>query len=94
MRSQERAWVGWYYQRGGRQIGPVPRSKIVQLITGGQLPRSEQVWRAWNDNDEFRLDPIDAETAVSGERHGPPAGVPPRWLGTSFPRSELLGCVN
>jgi GYF domain 2 len=57
-------WIGWYYRRGRRQVGPVTRSRIARLIVGGQLRRSDQVWKAWNEADEFRLVPAKASEAL------------------------------
>ncbi len=60
----ERNWIGWFYRIGERQVGPVTRNTIARLIVGGQLRRSEQVWRAWNEADEVRLAPAKASEAL------------------------------
>jgi hypothetical protein len=65
--SSDKVWIGWYYRISGRQVGPVPRSRIAQLVAGGQLRRSEEVWQAWAEGDEFRLMSAAAEDAVATE---------------------------
>jgi hypothetical protein len=60
----EQNWIGWFYRTGERRVGPVTRNTIARLIVGGQLRRSEQVWRAWNEADEVRLVPAKASEAL------------------------------
>jgi GYF domain 2 len=88
MTVQERIWVGWYYRVGERQVGPVPRSKISQLVSEGRLQQSAMVWRAWNEGDEFHLEQAEAAVALSGKLPDPPE---PRWrrsAGALLPRAR------
>ena len=80
----EQNWIGWYYRLGERQVGPVTRSRIARLIVGGQLRRSDQVWKAWNEADEFRLVPAKASEALYSS-----STVLPRSIQTSTPSAFL-----
>jgi len=42
-------FLGWYYQQGDEQIGPVTSGEIARLVGGGQLRPSEEVWKGWKD---------------------------------------------
>lgn len=84
-------WVGWFYRHGERRVGPVPRSKIVGLVSGGQLPRSAQVWRAWNHGDEFHFVPTRAAEAVDDVAAAQPGSVAAR-LWRVMHASEA--CIN
>jgi hypothetical protein len=49
-------FLGWYYQQGGEQIGPVSGAEIARLVGCGQLQPSEEVWKGWKDlNNKVRL---------------------------------------
>ena len=72
LQERVRVWVGWYYRLGERKVGPVPRNRIAQLIADGHLQRSEKVWKAWNQGDEFRLDQAEAGEAMRDEPGKPP----------------------
>lgn len=87
-------WVGWFYRLGERRVGPVTRSKIAGLIAGGQLRRSEQVWKAWNEGDEFRLVPTRAAEALSSLPTYRPGSPSARLWRMIHGYSESLESVN
>jgi hypothetical protein len=62
--STEQTWVGWFYNRGGRRLGPVTRSTIAGLVARGQLRHTDPVWKAWSQCDEFQLEPARADEAL------------------------------
>jgi len=88
----ERNWIGWFYRLGERQVGPVPRSKIAALVTGGQMRRGEPVWKAWNEGDEYRLVRTKAEEALVSALLFPP-GAPCARLWTVFAANQME-CEN
>ena len=88
----ERSWVGWFYRLGGRQVGPVTRSKIATLVAGGQMRRGEPVWKAWNEGDEYRLVQTKAEDALDSATPYPP-GTPCARLWTVF-GGKQVECRN
>jgi hypothetical protein len=42
-------FLGWYYQQGGDQIGPVSSDEIARLVGCGQLRPSAEVLKGWKD---------------------------------------------
>jgi uncharacterized RDD family membrane protein YckC len=65
--------VGWYYDQGGQQAGPVGQAELVALIRSGRVAPATRVWRpglagwaAWETVAEL------AASAVP-----PPPGPPP-----------------
>jgi hypothetical protein len=94
MMPQERGWVGWYYQLGERQVGPVPKSRIAQLVAAGQLQPSQKVWRAWNEGVEFHLDQTEARQAMSGDVGSPPGCTGARFRAAFMARCEIPEAVN
>ena len=49
-------FLGWYYDRAGEQIGPVPGAEIARLIADGQLLPSAEVSHGWRDaNNQIRF---------------------------------------
>ncbi len=88
----ERNWVGWFYRDSGRRVGPVTRDKITRLVAGGRLGRSEAVWKAWNEGDEFRLVQTNAEAAFDSTIDGA-FRLPATRLHAGFGRN-FLRCPN
>ena len=37
--------VGWYYDQGGQQAGPVGQAELAELIRSGRVAPATRVWR-------------------------------------------------
>ena len=38
--------VRWYYSKDGCSVGPIDATELKKLAATGQLPRTDQVWKA------------------------------------------------
>ncbi len=87
--------VGWYYDQGGQQAGPVGQAELVELIRSGRVAPATRVWRpglagwaAWETVAEL--------AAMAALPPGPPplstqpAGSPP-FSGNSYAADVLTG---
>ena len=43
-------FLGWFYHRDGRRIGPFPPQEITRLVACGELRACEEVLQAWKDD--------------------------------------------
>ncbi len=87
--------VGWYYDQGGQQAGPVGQAELAELIRSGRVAPATRVWRpglsgwaAWETVAEL--------AAMAALQPGPPplstqpAGSPP-FSGNSYAADVLTG---
>jgi len=35
----------WYYEKDGKQVGPIKKQEILMLLSSNQIPKSTKVWR-------------------------------------------------
>jgi interferon-induced transmembrane protein/uncharacterized protein DUF4339 len=71
----------WYYTRGGQQQGPVEEQALKELLSSGDLPLTELVWREGMGNwqpassvQEFADSARPAESPPPQAGYAPPAG--------------------
>jgi hypothetical protein len=69
--------VGWYYDNGGQQTGPVSQAALVDAIRSGRIAPATRVWRpglagwaAWETV-------LDLAALVAPPLANPAAGAPP-----------------
>jgi uncharacterized RDD family membrane protein YckC len=88
--------VGWYYDQGGQQAGPVGQAELVELIRSGRVAPATRVWRpglagwaAWETVAELAAmaaPPPPGPPPLSTQ----PVGAPP-FSGNSYAAEVLTG---
>jgi len=71
------SFLGWYYQQGGEQVGPVTGEEIARLVGTRQLRLTEEVLQGWKDaNNRVRYFGCHAADARRGTVTGGGANDP------------------
>ncbi len=77
--------VGWYYDGGGQQAGPVGQAELAELIRSGRMAPGTRVWRAglagwvaWETVPELASLPA-GPPPLSSSPAGTPPLPPPGW---------------
>lgn len=88
--------VGWYYDNGGQQTGPVGQAALVELIRSGKVAPATRVWRAGLAGWAAWETVLELASQVAPPFSGPPPlgtqpmGAPP-FSGNSYAADVLTG---
>lgn len=66
--------LGWYYDRGGRRLGPFSGQEIRRQVGARELPRGHPIYVGWIKEGEMRFVETDLRYAL-GEPEAPPAAA-------------------
>jgi uncharacterized RDD family membrane protein YckC len=85
--------VGWYYDGGGQQVGPVGQAALVELIRSGGIAPGTRVWRpglaGWTGWEAV----AELAAAAVPPLGAPPPGGPPPPAASPFPSTSYAADV-
>ena len=63
--AQPLRWVllGWYYDHGGRRLGPFSNGEIQRQVAAGELPRDQSAFVGWRRGAEVQF--LDTELRLA-----------------------------
>src|SRR5947208_2357777 len=74
-RGQDRArWtaLGWYYDKGGRRLGPFSSRDIQRQVAAGEIAPDEPAYVGWQRADEIRFLETDLRYALGATETAAP----------------------